>query len=103
MKRKRILVLTYNLHCRSLHYNVDESYLHVKNAEIWKFNANDNISWYDFCLGSVPKDFTKDELSERSLNVTIYRFSLDHGSVKKVDILNIHQYLILTKIMWNNV
>ena len=90
VKRKRILVLTLIKHtkfCISLHHNVDESYLHVKNY--------DNISWYDFCLGSIPKDFTKDDLSELSLNVTIYRFSLDHGSVKKVDILNIHQYLMV--------
>ena len=23
--------------------------------------ANNNINWYNVCLGSVPKDFTKDE------------------------------------------
>ena len=34
--------------CLSLHYNSDESYLHVNKIEICKFKANDNISWYNF-------------------------------------------------------
>ena len=28
------------------------------------------MSWYDFCLGSISKDFTKDEQRGISLNVT---------------------------------
>ena len=45
--------------CLNLHYNGDESYLYVNKTEIFKFKAGDNISWYNFCLGSVSKDFTK--------------------------------------------
>ena len=56
--------------------------------------AND-IRWYNFCLGSVPNDFTKDEHSETSLNGTVYDLSVDHGSIKKEDILNIHKYLMV--------
>ena len=62
---------------------------------ICKFKANDNISWYNFCLGSVSEDFTKDEQSEISLNGAVYDFALDHSSTKKEDILNIHEYLMV--------
>ena len=34
----------------------------------------------------------KDEQSEISLNGTVHDFSVDHSSIKKEDILNIHQY-----------
>ena len=45
--------------CLSLPYNGDERYLYVNNTEIYKFKANDNLSWYNFCLGCVSKEFTK--------------------------------------------
>ena len=60
---------------------------------ICKFKANDNTSWYNFCLGSVSKDFTKDEQTDISLNGTVCDFSVDHNSIKKENILDIHQYL----------
>ena len=75
----------------SLHYRGDESYLYVNKTEIWKFKAKENISWYKFCLGSMSKDFTKDEQSEISLNSSLYNFSVDHSSIKKEDILKIPQ------------
>ena len=50
----------------SLHYNGDESCLYENKTEIYKFKAKDNIGWYTFCLGSISKDFTKDEQSEIS-------------------------------------
>ena len=55
----------------------------------------DNISFYNFCLGRVSKDFTKDEQNEMSLNGTVHDFSVDRISIKKEDILNIHQYLMI--------
>ena len=58
---------------------------------ICKFKVNDNINWHNLCLGSVSKDFTKDEKSEISLNGTVYDFSVDNSSIKKENILNIHQ------------
>ena len=78
--------------CLSLHYNGDESYFYVNKIEIYKFKAKDKISWSNFCLGSVSQDFTKNEQNEVSLNGTVYGFSVDHSSIKKEDILNIHQY-----------
>ena len=81
--------------CLSLHYNGDESYLYLNKTEVYKFKTKDNINWYDFCLGSVSKDYTKDEQSEISLNGAVYDFSVDHNSIKKENILNIHQYLMI--------
>ena len=59
--------------CSSSHYIGDES------LQICKFEANDNISWYHFCLGHVSKYFSKDEQSEISLNGTVYDFSIDYS------------------------
>ena len=36
--------------------------------------------WY-ICLGSISKDFTKDELSEISLNGAVHNFSVKHSSI----------------------
>ena len=69
--------------------------MYVNKTEICKFKAKDNISWYDFCLGSISKDFTKNEKSEISLNGTVYDFLVDHSSTKKEGIFNIHQYLMV--------
>ena len=66
----------------SLHYDGDESYMHVNKTEICKFKPDGNINWYDFCLRSVSRGFTKDELNEISLNGTVYDFSHDHSSIK---------------------
>ena len=88
--------------CLSLHYDGDDSYSYVNKAEVCKFKANDNVSWYNFYLRSNSKDFTEDKQSEMSLFGTVYDFSVDHNSIKKEDILNIHKYLIVktnTKIM----
>ena len=69
--------------------------MYVKQTETCKFKANDNISWYNFCLGTISKDFTKDEQCEICLNGTVYDFTVDHSSIEKEDFLNIHQYLMV--------
>ena len=69
--------------------------MYVNKTEIYKLNTNDNISWYNFCLGREAIGFTKDEQSEISLNGTVYDFSVGHSSIKKEDILNIYQYLMI--------
>lgn len=79
----------------SLHYNGDEIYLYLNKTDTCKSKVPCNISWCEFCLGSVSKDFTKDQQSEDSLNGTVYNFSVDHSSVEKEDILNIYQYLMI--------
>ena len=42
-----------------MHYNDVNSYFYANKTEIYKFKAHDKICWYEFCLGSVSKDFTK--------------------------------------------
>ena len=71
--------------------------MHANKTEIRKFKAKDNISWHNFCLGSISKDFTKDEQSGICLNGTVYDFSVDHSSIKKEEILNICQNLMIKK------
>ena len=63
-------------------------------TKIFKFKANDNINWYNICLGNVSEDFTKQEQSAISLNGTVYDFSVDPRSIKK-DTFNIYQYLMI--------
>ena len=44
----------------------------------------------------------KDEQSQISMNGTVYDFSVDHSSIKKEDILNIHQYIMIKDdIKWS--
>ena len=69
--------------------------MYVNKTEICKLKANNNISWNNFCFGSISNDFTKGEQSEIFLNGTVYDFPVDHSSSRKENILNIHQYLII--------
>ena len=78
-----------------LYYNSVNSCLHVSETEIYKFKEHDKVSWYEFCLGSISKDFTKDEQREIFINGTVYDFTVDHSSIQKKDILNIHEYLMV--------
>ena len=73
----------------------DQNDLCVNKTEICKFKTNDNITWYDFCLGIISDNFTKAEQKEISLNGTAYNFSLDQSSIKKDYILNIIEYLMV--------
>ena len=58
--------------------------------------AKDDINWYNYCLESIWKDFTKDEQIEISLNATtVYDFSVDNSLIEKEEILNVHQYLMI--------
>ena len=91
-QQKEKLVLTL---LNQIHYNGDESYLYVNKTAIYKFEAKDNVSWYNFCLGSASNDFTKDDQSEIYLNGTVYDFSLDHSSIKKENTPNTDQYVMI--------
>ena len=80
----------------SLHYNANNSYLLVNRKEIFKFKAdNKNINFpTQFYLGSTSNGFSATESREVSLNKNVYDFSVDHNSIYKSDILNIHKYLM---------
>ena len=80
----------------SLHYNANNSYLLVNRKEIFKFKAdNKNINFpTQFYLGTTSNGFSATESREVSLNKNVYDFSVDHNSIYKSDILNIHKYLM---------
>ena len=80
----------------SLHYNANNSYLLVNRKEIFKFKVdNKNINFpTQFYLGSTSNGFSATESREVSLNKNVYDFSVDHNSIYKSDILNIHKYLM---------
>ena len=67
----------------------------VNKTDIYKLKGKDNRSWYNFCLGSLSKDFTKTQQTKISLNGTVHDFSADHSSIKNDGILNIDQYLTI--------
>ena len=80
--------------CLSLRYNGDESYLYVNKAENCKFNAKDNISWYNFCLESISNDIQK-MIRVKLFEIVLHLiFQLIIVQLKK-DILNIHQHLVI--------
>ena len=67
--------------------------MYVNRTEIYKFKATDDISWFNFCLVSDQKILQK--MSSVSLNGTVYDFSVNHSSIFKKNILNIHQHLMI--------
>ena len=73
--------------------------MYINKTEIGKCKTNENVSWYNFCSGSISKYRTKDEQSEIFLNGVVSDFSVDHSSIKKEDILNIHLYLLVQNNM----
>ena len=48
-----------------------------KKNEICKFKPPDHILSKYFCLGSASKGFTDNEMSEISLNSTVYNFLIE--------------------------
>ena len=68
----------------------------VNRKEIFKFKVdNKNINFpTQFYLGSTSNGFSATESREVSLNKNVYDFSVDHNSIYKSDILNIHKYLM---------
>ena len=68
----------------------------VNGNEIFKFKAdNKNVKFpTQFCLGSISNRFNAHESREVSLNGNVYNFSVDHNSVDKYNMLNIHKYLM---------
>ena len=78
--------------CLILHYNGDKSHLYVNKTEISKFKEHNNISQYNFWLGSQSKDFPKDQQSEFLLMVLYMILQLTIAQLK------MKTFLILTNI-----
>ena len=78
----------------SLHYNYDKSYLYVHKIQICKFKDLDNLCRSEFYSGSVPKDFTVNEMKQISVWGNVYYFSSDFGLISIANILNFRDVLI---------
>ena len=72
--------------------------LYVNKTGTCKFKVKDYLSWYNIYLGIISKDFTKVGQNDVSLNFHAYDVSVDHSFIKKEDILNIYQCLIVKDI-----
>ena len=67
--------------------------MYISKTETYKFKAKENISWYNFCLRTVSQDLRKD--AQNFIEWYCVQFSVDYSSIKKEDILNNHQYLMI--------
>ena len=78
----------------TLHYNWVNSYMFVK-GETYKLKAeNPGAHGAPFCLGSVSKDLSVDNMKKTKLSEYIYHLLVDCDSVDVADILDIHKYLM---------
>ena len=81
-----------------MHYNGATSCLFVNGAEIIKFKAKDSeITPCPLCLGSIPKDWSVDNMKNIGLKDCVYEFSVDYDTIAVSDILDIHKYLMEKK------
>ena len=82
--------------CLSLHYNGENSYLFVNDADINKFKAKDSeIAATPLYLGNISKDFSVDDMKKKTgLYGYVYDFSVDYKAIAVDDILDIHKYLM---------
>ena len=94
------LTVTKKKFCLSLHYNVANSYLFVKGAEIHKFKAKDSeIVATPLCLGNISKDWSVDNMKKKTgLHGYVYDFIADFDASAVDDILDIHKYLMKKNI-----
>ena len=77
-EKNLVLTLVKRKSCLILHYKGNESCLYVNKRETCKFKANDHIHWYNFCLESVSKFFTKDE------HMNIYLIEYEFQTKQKI-------------------
>ena len=75
-----------------LHYWGDNSYLCVNKRQIYKFKGINSIPFDQFCLRSIIKDFTKDEMKEITLNGIVYDVSVGYVVTDVKEIFNIYKY-----------
>ena len=87
--------------CLRLNYNGENSYLFVNAKEIFKFKAdNKNVQFSKtFQFNFMSKEFSASEYIEACLNGSKYDFSDDYKAIEKLNILNVHQYLIIKNDM----
>ena len=81
----------------SLHYNSNDSYLFVNDAQELKFKAKDDqIINEKLCLGNLSSEWTKSESEKTGLYGNVYHFVVDYKPIVGVDpIYDMHKYLMI--------
>ena len=75
------------------HYNASNSFLFV--TEVYQFKINSEIKNFTLCLGNISKDFTINNLKNKTgLKEVVNFFYLDFNSIDTDKILDIHKYLM---------
>lgn len=62
-----------------MHFNGGNSYLYISKIESFQFKRHDDIGQYEFCLGIVTKDFTKDEKKRNLLKWCSERLMIENN------------------------
>ena len=63
----------------SVEKKISINFSKANKPEVYKFQAKDKISCYNFCLGSESQNFTKDEQIKISFKGAVYDFSVDQS------------------------
>ena len=88
--------------CLILYCNEVNNYIFVNGIEIWKSKAkNSEINADPLRLGNVSKDFSVDNMEKAGLYGYVYDFSVDYDNTDVYNILDIHKYLLKSKISYN--
>ena len=67
----------------------------VNGTEIHKFKARVfEIVASPLCLGTIPKDWSTDNMKRTGFNGYVYDFRVDYDSIDVDDIKDIHKYLM---------
>ena len=70
--------MTRKKFCLSFHCNGVNSYLFVNGVEIIKFKAkNSEIVAIPFCLGSISKDLSGNNMKKTGFYAYVYNFTFD--------------------------
>ena len=80
----------------SLHYNGNNSYLHVNGNQELKFKAKIDQSVKEkICFGNLSDQWTTSELEKTGLHGKTYDFVVDYEQIARTTkILDMHRYLI---------
>ena len=85
-----------------MYCNEVNNYIFVNGIEIWKSKAkNSEINADPLRLGNVSKDFSVDNMEKAGLYGYVYDFSVDYDNTDVYNILDIHKYLLKSKISYN--
>ena len=79
----------------NLQYNGSDSFLFVNATKIYQFKAKDwEIQTYPLCLGNIPKNFIRDNLTKTEFKGSVNFFPVDYRTNNINEISDLHIYLM---------